>query len=159
MSDPEEQQTAASGFVARVAARVLVVDESGALLLLRGQDPGDLARGPWWFTPGGGLDPGETFEDGARRELFEETGFAASALGPVVYERTTSFPFEGVWYRQTEQFFAVRTARFEPVDDHWSDVERRSVLGHRWWTRAELETTDETVYPENLAAILGDLLT
>ena len=36
-------------------------------------------RGSWWFTPGGGLDPGESHRDGAVRELFEETGLRCEA--------------------------------------------------------------------------------
>jgi 8-oxo-dGTP pyrophosphatase MutT (NUDIX family) len=142
----------------RVAARVLVIDEGGALLLLRGRDPAEPERGTWWLTPGGGLDPGETPEAAARRELREETGLDVVDVGPVVFRRSTEFDFEGVRYRQHESFFCVRAPRFTIDDGGWSDVERRSVLGHRWWTHAELDATDETLYPETLARVLADVL-
>jgi 8-oxo-dGTP pyrophosphatase MutT (NUDIX family) len=143
----------------RVAARVLVIDADDALLLLRGRDPAEPERGTWWFTPGGGLDDGETVEGAARRELREETGLDVTDVGPAVFRRTTEFDFEGVHYRQHESFFCARAARFAIDDAGWSDVERRSVLGHRWWTHAELEATGETLYPETLARILAAVLT
>ena len=142
----------------RVAARVLVVDEHGALLLLHGCDPARPDDGTWWFTPGGGLDAGESDEDAARRELREETGLEVVDLGPVVFRRIAHFDFEGVQYRQRESFFSVRTPRFAIDDAGWSDVERRSVLAHHWWTRDELLATEETFFPEQLPQILGDLL-
>lgn len=58
-------------------ANILVTDEAGRLLLL---EHGDSGR---WTLPGGGLEPGESFETCARRELFEETGLTAARLEPV----------------------------------------------------------------------------
>jgi 8-oxo-dGTP pyrophosphatase MutT (NUDIX family) len=147
-----------SAAVDRTAGRVLVVDEAGAVLLLQGRDSAHPERGTWWFTPGGGLDHGETPEDGARRELREETGLAAGELGPVVYRRTVDFEFENVWYRQHESFFCVRTAHFVVDNAGWSDVEVRTVLGHRWWTIAELRATGDAIHPPELADVLAELL-
>src|SRR3712207_8303508 len=69
---------------ARPVARVLLLGPGGRLLLLLAQDaPGGHQ---WWVTPGGGLDPGESFEQAARRELLEETGIRAE-VGPWVWTR------------------------------------------------------------------------
>ena len=143
---------------ARLAARVLVLDPTGHVLLFRGFDPGRPDDGTWWLTPGGGLAPDESPADGARRELFEETGLHVDDLGSVIFERIVEFPFEGVHYRQRESFFCVRTDRFDPVNDAWTDIEVRSMLEHRWWTLGELETTSEQLYPEDLAQRLRPLL-
>ncbi len=119
----------------RVAAAVLLVDGEGAVLLLRGRDPARPDAGTWWFTPGGGIDDGETPEAAARREVAEETGLVVGDLGDVVFRRVARFDFEGLHYRQSEQFFCVRCDRFVLDDAGWSEVERRTVLGHRWWSR------------------------
>jgi 8-oxo-dGTP pyrophosphatase MutT (NUDIX family) len=144
--------------VERVAARVIVLDEIGAVLLLRGHDPAQPDRGAWWFTPGGGLDPGEIPVDAARRELREETGLDVVHLDLAPFERDTTFEFERVTYRQHEHFFITRTHRFDPTDVAWTDVERRSVLGHRWWSIDELAATDEAVHPEQLVSWLRALV-
>ncbi len=142
---------------ARHAARVIVVDDDGCVLLLEGCDPARLEEGTWWFTPGGGVDDGETIDDAARRELREETGLVVDDLGEPVFHRTTEFSFEGVHYRQTEDFFCVRVPRYEIRDDGWNEIERRAMLGARWWSLDELRTTSNTVYPETLAHIVAQL--
>ena len=135
----------------RTAARVLVIDHDGHVLLFRGFDPGRPEAGSWWITPGGGLDEGESIEDAARRELREETGLVVDDLGPRLFERRVDFAFEDNYYEQTEHFFCVRADRFEVDNAEWTDIEQRSVIEHRWWSAAELAATDERVYPEGLA--------
>jgi 8-oxo-dGTP pyrophosphatase MutT (NUDIX family) len=138
----------------RVAGRVVVIDDDGCVLLFCGHDPHRPERGRFWFTPGGGVDNGETIEQAAARELYEETGLSMTHLGTVRFERATVFDFESVRYEQREHFFCVQVPRFEPIDTRWSDIERRSVLDHRWWRRDDLATTSETVYPEALVEML-----
>lgn len=138
----------------RVAARVLVVDRDGAVLLFRGSDPARPEAGIWWFTPGGGVDGEETLDETARRELLEETGMVVEHVGSVRFERVVVFDFEGERYHQHEHFFAVRVDRFEPNVSGWTEVERRSMGESRWWATAEIAASDETFYPEDLVARL-----
>ncbi|MDQ1644192.1 MAG: hypothetical protein QOJ50_376 [Cryptosporangiaceae bacterium] len=148
-----------SALVNRTAARVLLLDSEGAVLLLHGFDPADPQAGTWWFTPGGGLEPGEDPAAGAARELFEETGLTVPVSqfhGPV-HERVADFGLDGVRYRQREWFFVVRADRREIDTSGFTDLERRSIDGHRWWTGAELAVTAETVYPEVLVELLASL--
>jgi 8-oxo-dGTP pyrophosphatase MutT (NUDIX family) len=148
-----------SALVDRTAARVLLLDAHGAVLLLHGLDPAEPDAGTWWFTPGGGLEPGEEPASGAARELFEETGLSVPPdqfHGPV-YERVAEFGLDGVRYRQREWFYVARADRWEIDTSGFTDLERRSIDGHRWWTPAELATTTETVYPEVLIELLASL--
>lgn len=145
--------------LARRAARVLLVDADGRVLLFRGHDPARPAAGSWWFTVGGGLDDGESTRQAAARELREETGLsmAAEALGGVVLERVAEFALAGTAYRQSEEFFLARVDRHDVVTDGFTSFEETFVLGHRWWSREDLRTTAEAVYPEGLADLLDGL--
>ncbi|MFG3714102.1 NUDIX hydrolase [Micromonospora sp. NPDC047730] len=147
-------------YTPRRAARVLLVDAAGRVLLFSGSDPARPEHGRWWFTPGGGLDPGETYAEGAARELAEETGLRlpASAFGAPVHRDVTEFPFDGVWYRQEQEFFLMRVADHEVDTAGFSEIERASVAAHRWWPLAELAATDERYYPPDLPAVLSRAL-
>ena len=57
----------------RRVAIVFLVDASGRLLLQH-RDANIPVSPNQWSPPGGGIEPGETPEDAARRELLEETG-------------------------------------------------------------------------------------
>ena len=57
-------------------AGCIVVNNKGQILV--GQDA--RGGGNQWMTPGGHIDPGETFEQGAKRELFEEAGITAGEM-------------------------------------------------------------------------------
>jgi 8-oxo-dGTP pyrophosphatase MutT (NUDIX family) len=142
----------------RLAGRVIVVDPANRVLLFRYDDPPPY--GVHWATPGGGLDPGEDFHAGAVRELREETGWTDVPVGSEEVLRHDRM----LWHvnqakRQHERFFLARVDVPErPVGDvdgmHASD----GIAGVRWWTLAELESTDATILPPQLADVLRDLL-
>jgi 8-oxo-dGTP pyrophosphatase MutT (NUDIX family) len=148
-----------TGPLERRAARVLLVDDAGRILLQHCFDPSAPDGRSWWNTTGGGLDAGESAAQAAVRELREETGLRVdeAAVGAVVHRRLTEFSFGGTAYRQSEDYFLVRTAAFDAEPTGHSDLEMVAVLGTRWWSRDELSATDEQVYPEELLEVLDRL--
>jgi 8-oxo-dGTP pyrophosphatase MutT (NUDIX family) len=141
----------------RKVSRVVLLDPRDRILLLHGYEPADPAD-DWWFTPGGGLEGDETREQAALRELAEETGITEVELGPVLWQRHCSFPFDGRRWDQDEWYFLGRTDRTATAPAGLTELERRSVRGLRWWTSAELSAARETVYPTRLAELLRTLL-
>jgi ADP-ribose pyrophosphatase len=63
----------------RVGVGALVIEENRVLLIKRGIEP---SRG-LWAIPGGMLELGETLQEGAEREILEETGLIIQAGEPV----------------------------------------------------------------------------
>ena len=139
---------------ARPAARILLVDRAGRVLLFRFAPEDD--RAPFWCTPGGALDPGETYEDAARRELFEETGIAADP-GPEVAQRTVDFlTIERVAVTADERWFRVDVDPFEVDAGGHTALERRVMTEWRWFDRAEIPGWPEAIYPDDLLQMLED---
>jgi ADP-ribose pyrophosphatase YjhB (NUDIX family) len=141
----------------RRAGRVVVLDPGNRVLLLRYDE--DPPAGRHWATPGGGLNPGESYAAAARRELVEETGWDDLALLGEIHWDMRLVMHEGhpVW--QHERLFLAWTdqVRRELADVaamHASD----GIAEWRWWTLAELEATAELVWPRGLAALIRDQL-
>ncbi len=145
--------------VERRAGRVLLVDRAGRVLLFRGGDPADPSRGTWWFTPGGGLDAGETPAQGAARELFEETGLrcAPVELGVSVHAEESEFDFGGRHYVQWQEFFLLRVDSHDVDTAGFEQLEADSIVEHRWWGRDDLRETTDELYPVGLADLLDRL--
>jgi len=69
-----------TGFLKRmtIGVRAILIDGDKVLLVKHSYIPG-------WHFPGGGVDKGETIEEGMRREVFEETGYRVNGA-PVVFQ-------------------------------------------------------------------------
>jgi hypothetical protein len=109
---------------------VLPIDPAGRVLLLCGFDPANPAQ-PFWFTVGGGVDPGET--------------------------RTVEFGFNGVRYRQDEEYFMLRVGSRAVSLDGMDDWEKQTVTGYRWLSVPELDMLAEPFGPRELPGLLREL--
>ena len=140
--------------VPRPAARILLLDPGGRVLLFR-FDPAD--RPAFWCTPGGAVDQGESYAAAARRELREETGLELDC-GPEVLRREVDFiTIEGVPVSADERYFLVRTDSAEIDTGGHTELEQRVMTRWRWFDRADLAALDEPYFPEDLPAILDCL--
>ena len=145
----------------RPSARLLVVDPEDRVLLLRfNHRNGPLAGQVYWATPGGALEPDETWEAAALRELAEETGIVAVDPGRPVHAR--AFPLQmpdGSWVEAREKFFLIRVPAGE-VDTGRRTAHEVDVLDrHKWWSLPDLARTGDIVHPGNLPDILRPHLT
>ncbi|WIY82868.1 NUDIX domain-containing protein [Propionimicrobium sp. PCR01-08-3] len=138
----------------RQAARVVVRAE-GRVLLGSDTDPG-MPGTQWWVTPGGGLDAGETFAEGAARELAEETGLVVDPgdlTGPIA-RRVVHHGYSDHILQQREDFFVLDLpARFEPDTAGFTEDEKVTMAaGFGWFTLDEL--TGKTVWPVEIARLM-----
>ena len=143
----------------RTSARVVLLDETGAVLLLCGSDPAATDAPRWWFTVGGEVGEGESLAQAAVRELAEETSLRVDPAGMVgpMWRRDAVFDFNGAAIDSEEFFFVYRTERFEPSTLGRTELENRYIHGHRWCHAAdlaELADAGETVYPLQLSELL-----
>ena len=141
----------------RPAGRVIVLDPDDRVLLFRYDDGPPNRR--HWCTPGGGLNDGEDYAAGARRELAEETGWTDVALGEEVFGRMLTMEHEDEIVRQQERFFLARVpvARRglgEVAAMHVSD----GIAAWHWWTLAEMDSTEEDIWPAGLADLIRGVL-
>lgn len=148
--------TCASPLRTRASSRLLVLDTADRVLLFRFvHKTGALAGHSFWATPGGEIDPGETFEAAAVRELFEETGLRVADVGTAIAQRTFVMQMpDGEHVMADERFFVIRVGDAALSREHWTELEQDVMAEHRWWSREELAGTEDVVFPENLLEML-----
>jgi ADP-ribose pyrophosphatase YjhB (NUDIX family) len=146
-----------AGLPLRRAGRVIVLDPGDRVLLMRYDD--EPPAGRHWATPGGGLNPGESYAAAARRELAEETGWHDITLLGEIHRHVRLIVHGDRAFRQRERLFLARTGQVrrklaDVAAMHASD----GIAEWRWWTLAELDTTAELVWPRGLAELIRHTL-
>jgi 8-oxo-dGTP pyrophosphatase MutT (NUDIX family) len=138
----------------RRAVRVLPVDSDGAVLLLRCVNPAQQSA-PFLITVGGGIEAGESECDAAVRELWEETGMLSAPenmMGPI-HQESFSFVWESDLVTQHQNYYAMAVSDAAVVFDHLEEIAVASVVGHGWWTAAQLHECADLVLPEVQRAV------
>ena len=141
--------------LARLAVRVLLVDHSRSVLLVRIDEP-HTGRA-LWFPPGGGIEHGEDVEAAAKREIAEETGLRDVQLEAEVWHRRHIFSWRGAQFDQRERWFLTHVDRFEPHGNGLTNDEKTDLKEWRWWALDEMEATGDLLVPRDLPHRLREL--
>ena len=145
--------------IPRPAARVLLIDDRDRVLLFRTALP-QREDARLWITPGGALDAGETYEQAALRELWEETGISDVALGPCVWTRRHIWRWGDAWNDSYERFYPLRVANVRVAPAALDPLERQYLRESRWWSLPEIVAAAdaETFVPRRLAELLPPII-
>ena len=161
-AEPRSPATWPDFDVERSAVRVILTDPTERILLLRVQDHPRPDLHPWWELPGGGIEPGESITDAATRELAEETGILldAGVVSDALWRRDCTYQHRGRRILQHEQ---IVLARLDRTLAHLPPARRTAtelddILGHHWWTTAELRSSTERFFPGRLPDFIDALL-
>lgn len=144
------------GLRIRQAVRALLLDPDDHVLLARFEFPTFTV----WALPGGGVDEGETPEEGLRRELHEELGLVRFDLGAHVWNREHLIPMSSGHDGQRDRIHLVRVERFEPVPTiGWDRMRAEHVYELRWWGIPEIHAATSTRFaPRGLGQLVADLV-
>jgi 8-oxo-dGTP pyrophosphatase MutT (NUDIX family) len=143
--------------MARQAVKLLLLDEDDRLLLIHSRDPRTGVE--CWYPVGGGIEAGESLQDAAVREAYEETGLCDLPVGTPVWWRDHTYEYDDRRYDVHEEWLLHRVAHFDPTPAALTEYESRTIAGFRWWSPDELRRTTATVFPPQLGCLLIDLLT
>ena len=141
----------------RPAVRVICFDADDRVLMLHWRDPHDGHL--LWEPPGGGIDPGETPLQAARRELAEETGLDPAAVD----DRSRLVARDTVWkgkrFVGDEQFFPAYFGTSRPVVGRAGllPYEESALIDQQWVARGDLTSLPDLLEPPELPAVIDSL--
>lgn len=117
---------------------------------------GPLTGDDYWATPSGSVEPGESYQQAALRELREETGLIRASIDDAVADREQIVRMPDGEYVVCEKYFVVRANEIALNDTSWTAIENDVIADMRWWSEAQLLSATDTVWPENLQQLLAE---
>jgi 8-oxo-dGTP pyrophosphatase MutT (NUDIX family) len=151
--------------VVRNSVKLILLNQWNELALLHVDDKNIVDTngrydGPFWNMVGGGIETGESILDAAVRELFEETGMDATIVdfGPQVWFGSVDLLLGGKLTTIKQRFLVAKTNAKALDFSHFTENEKSTIMGGKWFSMADIRSSRETIYPRDLQKYLPDIL-
>ncbi len=145
--------------------RVLLFNPQNEILLMKINDPSTKASngqyyGPFWALIGGGIEPGESLQEAAIREIYEETGIRDQEikLGPVVWYGEFQLFQDGILNHLKQSFIVAQTQKVQMTLENLTLEEQNIVEKLAWFSFDQIKNCNEVIYPVALVDYLPAIL-
>jgi len=145
----------------RKTARAVMLDPQDRVLLFDFLLPaGFISDEPrrFWATPGGEIEADEDVREAVAREVREETGIQDLEVGPELWYGSNQLTIKGETVHTLERFFLVRSPSDVLDTTNWTELERKVMLGHRWWRVSDLIAATDTIFPPRFGLLVDRFL-
>ncbi len=136
---------------------MVLLDREARIFLINSIDPGDPSKEPWWEIPGGGIDPGESSAEAAKREIIEETGITDFELGPCIWTQECEFTFAGYFFDSQEWIHVAWCDGGEYDPQGLEYFEALAFRGAKWWDIDTLVASNELLLPTRLREFIAPI--
>jgi 8-oxo-dGTP pyrophosphatase MutT (NUDIX family) len=149
----------------RNSIKVLLLNDNNELLLMSVDDPKTTTvegkyNGRFWDLIGGEIEPGESVQEAAIREVFEETGIAKEQieLGPIVWFGEFDLVLAGKPTHLKQKFMVAKTKQKDVSLCNLTEPEQAVVEKLAWFSLEQIINSDEIIYPVVLPDYLPDII-
>jgi 8-oxo-dGTP pyrophosphatase MutT (NUDIX family) len=148
----------------RNAVRVLLLHDDKLLLMCMEGFDISTAEGTrnhrFWCTVGGALEPRESIQEAALREIYEETGIKPEevTVGPVVWCGEVDLVWKGTLIHFRESYIVVKTNQFAASLCKATLDEQETVKKFEWFSLDQIRTSTEVIFPICLVEHLQPIL-